>query len=88
MRDYGEEPDGKALVCSRQRARQFPLRPYTPPGFIAPSMGWNWRKYDYGVRFGIVRGLDLTAEYARNDAILRRSIIHPDEWLVTTRVAF
>jgi hypothetical protein len=60
----------------------------TPPGFIAPSMGWNWRKYDYGVRFGIVRGLDLTAEYARNDAILRRSIIHPDEWLVTTRVAF
>lgn len=60
----------------------------TPPGFVAPSMGWNWRKYDYGVRFGIVRGLDLTAEYARNDATLRRYIIHSDEWLVTTRVAF
>ncbi|HEY3351223.1 MAG TPA: hypothetical protein VGM13_15720 [Thermoanaerobaculia bacterium] len=59
-----------------------------PPGFVAPSTGWNWRKYDYGVRVGIVRGLDLTAEYARHDATTRRGFVHPDEWLVTLRAAF
>ncbi len=59
-----------------------------PPGFVAPSTGWDWRKYDYGVRIGIVRGLDLTAEYARHDATTRRGFVHPDEWLVTLRAAF
>ena len=38
-----------------------------PAGFVAPSFGWDWRKYDFGFRLGIVRGLDLTVEYARND---------------------
>jgi hypothetical protein len=59
-----------------------------PPGFVAPSVGWNWRKYDYGCRVGIVRGLDLTAEFARHDATTRRGFVHPDEWLVTLRAAF
>jgi hypothetical protein len=59
-----------------------------PPGFVAPSTGWDWRKYDYGFRLGIVRGLDLTAEYARHDAVTRRGFVHPDEWLVTLRAAF
>ncbi|HQQ78565.1 MAG TPA: hypothetical protein PLB01_14515 [Thermoanaerobaculia bacterium] len=59
-----------------------------PAGFVAPSTGWDWRKYDYGVRIGIVRGLDLTAEYARHDATTRRGFVHPDEWLVTLRAAF
>jgi hypothetical protein len=59
-----------------------------PPGFVAPSTGWNWRKYDYGFRLGIVRGLDVTAEYARHDATTRRGFVHPDEWLVTLRAAF
>lgn len=59
-----------------------------PPGFVAPSMGWDWRKYDFGFRVGIVRGLDLTVEYSRNDMITRRGILHPDEGLVTVRTAF
>lgn len=59
-----------------------------PPGFVAPSVSWNWIKYDFGVRVGIVRGLDLTAEYARHDATTRRGFVHPDEWLVTVRTAF
>ena len=59
------------------------------PGFVAPSTEWDWRKYDYGLRVGVVRGLDLTVEYARNDATTaRRGIVHPDEWLVTLRAAF
>jgi hypothetical protein len=59
-----------------------------PPGFVAPSVSWDWRKYDFGLRVGIVRGLDLTAEFARNDAVVRNGLIHPDEWLVTLRAAF
>jgi hypothetical protein len=59
-----------------------------PAGFVAPSTGWDWRKYDYGLRVGIVRGLDLTAEYARHEATTRRGFVHPDEWLVTLRAAF
>jgi hypothetical protein len=59
-----------------------------PAGFVAPSFGWDWRKYDYGFRLGIVRGLDLTAEYSRNDVVTRRGKIHPDEGLLTLRAAF
>jgi len=59
-----------------------------PPGFVAPSVGWDWRKYDFGFRLGIVRGLDLTVEYSRNDATVRRGLLHPDEGLLTLRAAF
>ncbi len=59
-----------------------------PPGFVAPSVSWDWRKDDFGVRVGIVRGLDATVEFARNDVAVRNGFIHPDEWLVTVRAAF
>ncbi len=59
-----------------------------PAGFVAPSVGWDWRKYDFGFRLGIVRGLDLTAEYSRNEATSKKGVLHPDEGLLTLRVAF
>jgi hypothetical protein len=59
-----------------------------PAGFVAPSFGWDWRKYDFGFRLGIVRGLDLTAEYARNETTTRRGLLHPDEGLLTLRAVF
>jgi hypothetical protein len=60
-----------------------------PPGTVAPSVGWDWRKYDFGFRLGIVRGLDLTVEYSRNEATTAKSgVLHPDEGLLTLRVAF
>jgi hypothetical protein len=58
------------------------------PQYPAPSVGWNWRKYDLGVRIGIVRGIDMTAEYSRNDAKTEDGTLHPDEFLVTFRAAF
>jgi hypothetical protein len=59
------------------------------PGFVAPSVTWTWYKYDFGFRLGILRGVDLTAEYARHDAILKNGrVIHPDELLTTLRAAF
>jgi hypothetical protein len=60
-----------------------------PAGSVEPSVGWDWRKYDFGFRLGIVRGLDLTVEYSRNEAITaRKGVLHPDEGLLTLRAAF
>jgi hypothetical protein len=52
------------------------------------SVLWDWTKYDLGVRVGLVRGIDLTAEYSRHDATLRVGTLHPDEFLTTLRVGF
>jgi hypothetical protein len=61
----------------------------TPVNYPAPSVGWDWTKYDIGVRVGIVRGIDLTAEFNRNSAVLASgATIHPDEGLVTLRIGF
>ena len=58
------------------------------PQYPAPSVGWNWKKYDFGVRLGIVRGLDLTAEYSHHDVKTEGPKLHPDELLVTVRAGF
>jgi len=59
----------------------------TPTAYPAPSVGFDWRKYDFGVRVGIVRNLDFTAEYAHLDMIAPPTL-HPDEFLLTFRGAF
>ena len=33
------------------------------PNFPAPSIWWNWEKFDAGIRVGLPRGFDVTAEY-------------------------
>ena len=59
-----------------------------PAGFAAPSFAWAWSKFDLGVRFGIVRNVDLTVEYARQDMRTKAAVLHPDELLVTLRAGF
>lgn len=59
-----------------------------PADFVAPAVAWDWSKLDLGVRVGILRNLELTLEYARNDVQTRRGTIHPDEALVTLWVGF
>jgi hypothetical protein len=57
--------------------------------FVSPSFFWDWVKIDAGVRVGIVRGVDLTLEYARNEMrLLNGSKLYPDEALATLRYAF
>jgi hypothetical protein len=60
----------------------------TPAAFPGPSVGWDWKKIDLGLRFGVIRGVDVTAEYARNIAKSRVRDVHPDEFLATLRAAF
>ncbi len=55
--------------------------------FVAPSMFWDWKKYDIGVRIGIIQGVDVTAEYSINDITASRPV-DADEFLTTLRVRF
>jgi hypothetical protein len=58
-----------------------------PVTYPALSVDWDWKKYDFGLRFGIVRDVDLTVEYSRHDMIVPTvGTLHPDEFLVTLRV--
>ncbi len=65
------------------------IRFETPRQFPAVPAGWDWRKYDLGLRIGVVPDVDLTLEYARHDAILFSGAkFHPDEFLATLRAGF
>lgn len=59
-----------------------------PAGHVAPEFGWDRDKLDFGIRLGIVHGVDLTAEYARNWMKARGGWLHSDELSVTLRAAF
>jgi hypothetical protein len=59
-----------------------------PPLHVAPEFAWDWKKLDFGLRLGIVRGVDVTAEYSRDYMWTRRGWLHPDEFSVTVRTAF
>ena len=53
-------------------------------GFPAPSIWWNWQKYDAGVRVGLHRGLDVTVEYTHHE-VDSRFLLNLQEALVTVR---
>lgn len=56
------------------------------PQYPAPSVRWEWSKLDYGVRVGIVSGVDLTVEFADNEMTLPTGRkISADELLATLR---
>jgi len=57
------------------------------PLFVAPSTFWDWKKYDVGVRIGIIQGVDVTAEYSFHDITASRPV-NEDEFLTTLRVKF
>jgi hypothetical protein len=57
------------------------------PGFVAPSLFWDWKKYDFGVRMGIIQGVDLTLEYSTHD-ITASLPVEQDEFLTTLRFRF
>jgi len=58
-----------------------------PPGYVAPSVAWDWKKIDIGVRLTIIQNIDLTMEYSLHDITASREIDH-DEFLTTLRFRF
>jgi len=58
-----------------------------PREYPAPSVGFDWRKYDLGVRVGIIRGMDFSAEFSHLDMVVPPTL-HPDELLLTLRAGF
>ena len=34
------------------------------------SVDWDWRKYDFGLRMGLLRDVDLTVEFSRHDMVV------------------
>jgi len=53
-------------------------------GFPAPSIWWNWQKYDGGIRVGLQRGIDVTVEYTHHE-VDSRFLLNLREALVTVR---
>jgi len=81
---------GRQLFPSIQPAvRYSKLEPdFAGPSaqYPAVSVRWDWVKLDYGIRLGIVEGVDLTAEYADNTLTTASGAeLSEDELLVTLR---
>lgn len=53
--------------------------------FPAPSIWWPWTKIDYGVRIGMAKNADVTAEYAKHNVGAPRKV-NLNEGLLTVRV--
>lgn len=52
--------------------------------FPAKSLTWEWEKLDYGLRIGIVPGIDLTIEYADHDMVRANGTHQSNNELLTT----
>src|SRR4029079_13531721 len=61
----GESPVGN-WIQPVVRFSTIDNRFVTPREFPGPSVGWDWTKVDLGLRIGLVREVDLTAEYTLN----------------------
>ena len=61
-----------------------------PRAYPRLAVQWPWKKYDFGLRFGLVRNVDLTAEYTLHQVF--RSASQPNlpmgEFVMTLRTAF
>ena len=81
---------GRQLLPSvAPAARYSKLDPEIEGGgpFPAPSVRWEWEKWDLGVRLGIVAGADLTVEWASHRFFIPSLREHHsnDEFLGTLR---
>jgi hypothetical protein len=84
----GESPVGNWLQPV-VRVSKIDNRFATPREYPAPSVGWDWTKVDLGLRIGLVREVDVTAEYTLNSmTLLDGTKAHPDELLITLRAGF
>lgn len=53
--------------------------------YPAPSVTWDWKKYDIGVNLDVIKSLRLTVEYAVNDFVRKDKHEDNNELLTTMR---
>jgi hypothetical protein len=58
------------------------------PLFVAPSVFWDWRKIDLGIRLGVIQHVDLTTEYSFHKIKTSGPDRSLNEFLTTLRVRF
>lgn len=61
-----------------------------PINYPRLSVVWPWKKYDFGLRFGLVRNVDLTAEYTFHQVFRTASLpnLPMKEFVLTLRTGF
>jgi hypothetical protein len=61
-----------------------------PRAFPRLSVQWPWRKFDFGLRMGLVRNVDLTAEYTFHKVFRTATLpnLPMKEFLLTLRTGF
>jgi opacity protein-like surface antigen len=61
-----------------------------PRSFPRLAVQWPWKKYDFGLRFGVVRNVDLTAEYTFHEVFRTATLpnLPMKEFLLTLRTGF
>lgn len=85
----GESPFGNWIQPTfrfSRLANQF----QAPRAYPRLAVVWPWKKYDFGLRFGIVRNVDLTAEYTFHQVVRAPGLpnLPMKEFLVTLRTGF
>lgn len=85
----GESPFGNWIQPSF-RYSWIENRFNAPIAYPRLSVPWPWKKYDFGLRFGLVRNVDLSAEYTIHEVF--RTVTLPNlpmkEFVVTLRTGF
>lgn len=85
---FGPSVGGESLLQSFQpvvRLSGLQNRFKGPKTFVAPSVWWNWVKFDYGVRIGFARNVDLTVERAKHNIAAPKKL-DLSETLATLRI--
>ncbi len=61
-----------------------------PRAYPRLAVQWPWKKYDFGLRFGLVRNVDLTAEYTFHHVFRTATLpnLPMKEFLLTLRTGF
>jgi len=61
-----------------------------PRAYPRLSVQWPWKKYDFGLRFGLVRNVDLTAEYTFHHVFRTATLpnLPMKEFVLTLRTGF
>lgn len=61
-----------------------------PINYPRLAVQWPWKKYDFGLRFGLVRDVDLTAEYTFHQVFRTAELpnLPMKEFVVTLRTGF